>query len=796
MGNRTRRVLRWFGLGLAALVVVAAIGGLAGWRWMRAALPPQHAEVKLAGITGWVGIRRREVDGIPTISAENEHDAFFGLGWVHAEDRLWQMDYQRRVAAGRLSEVLGAHTLEIDKLMRTLGLMRAAEVGLAQLSPEMRAPLEAYAAGVNAWIEHHRGPLPPEFLMLGYRPEPWRPVDTVLWGRLMALQLSDNYQGELARARIAAVLTPAEMARLFPLDSGAGPTSLDAAALESATRLAGTLPSLEEMPGFGAGASNAWVLAGSRTKSGKPLLANDPHLSFGAPILWYLARIETPTLTLAGATAPGVPAVLIGHNGRIAWGFTTTHSDTQDLYVERLVGRDAYASPQGPLPFTTRLERIAVKDEDAVEITVRETRHGPVLSDISSDAARIAGTGHVVALAWPGLRPDDATVEAVLRMNRARDWAEFTNALRNFHSPQQNIFYADRDGHIGMIAPARVPIRAEGDGRMPVEGWTGAHDWIGFIPFEELPQSVDPPSGWIVNANNRIVPKNYPHLIAAEWEAPYRVQSIEEALERGFGGTADESRALQHSILSVAARELIPLMADFTPKDDRQRAALRRLQSWDFQMRPDAPEPLIFDAWLLSLTEAIFTDELGSAFDAFLGWRAETLARTLASDPAWCDDRDTPAAETCADQLSLSLTRALDGIAERLGPKMELWRWGDLHRARFAHPVFTSVPLLGRFFDRSVEIGGDYYTAGRAVPRIRGEQRFTAVHGAGVRAVFDLADLDKSLFVMGPGQSGNVLSKHYDDLLISWRIGTPQTIVKPREGVPSRTTFLVPLSEG
>src|SRR6185503_10521740 len=310
-----RRLLRWLGFGLAALLVVATIGGLAGWRWMLAALPPQHGEIKLAGIGKPVAIRRREVDGIPIISAENEHDAFFALGWVHAEDRLWQMDFQRRVASGRLSEVLGARTLEVDKLMRTLGLMRVAEANLGAVSPEIRSVLEAYAAGVNAWMEHHRGPLSPEFLMLGYRPEPWRPVDTVLWGRLMALQLSGNYQSELARARIASVLTSEGMARLFPGDSGAGPTSLGAAALESVTKLADTLPTLQEIPGLAAGASNAWVLAGAHTKSGKPILANDPHLGFSAPTLWYLARIETPTMTLAGATAPGVPAVVIGHNG-------------------------------------------------------------------------------------------------------------------------------------------------------------------------------------------------------------------------------------------------------------------------------------------------------------------------------------------------------------------------------------------------------------------------------------------------------------------------------------------------
>ena len=796
MALRINRILRWLGYALAALAVLALLGGLAGWRWMRSTLPPQHAELRLKGISGWVAIRRPEADGIPTISAENENDAYFGLGWAHAEDRLWQMDFQRRAASGRLSEVLGARTLPIDTFMRTLGLMRAAEAGLEGMSPEIRSVLEAYAAGVNAWIEHHRGPLPPEFLILGYRPEPWRPVDTVLWGRLMALELSDNYRGELARARIASVLTPEELERLFPSDDGAGPTTIDTAAIGSALRLAGTLPDLAELPGFGAAASNAWVLSGSRTKSGKPILANDPHLGLSAPILWYLARIETPTLTLAGATAPGVPAVLIGHNTRIAWGFTTTHSDTQDLFVERLVGADRYASPDGPLPFLTRTERIHVKGEEAVEITVRETRHGPVISDASKDAAAIAAEGHAVALAGPALRPDDGTAEAVLRLNRARDWSEFRDALRGFHSPQQNVFYADVDGHIGMIAPARVPVRPAGDdGRLPVEGASGAHDWTGFIPFDELPQIFDPPSGKIVNANNRIVPKSYPHLIAAEWEAPYRAQAIEESLDGGFGATAEESRALQGSVLSIAARELVPLMTDFAPQTERQAQARDLLLGWDFQMRAETPQPLIFDAWLIALTEAVFADELGEAFDFFLGWQADTLQRVLTDDAAWCDDRRTPARETCDDQLRLSLERALAPLEKRLGKDIGAWRWGDLHRARFAHPVFTSVPLLGRLFDRTAEIGGDYYTALRAAPRIRGEQRFTAIHGAGVRAVFDLADLDKSVFVLGPGQSGHVLSKHYDDLLTSWRLGSSYPIVKPREGSPMRTTFLAPLSE-
>jgi penicillin G amidase len=773
MGRRTRSILRKLAIGAAGLAILLAVAAAGGWLWLRTGLPQTEGTIALAGLRAPVTILR-DRHGIPTIRAGNEHDAFFALGFVHAQDRLWQMDFLRRVASGRLSEILGPRTLEIDRLMRGLGLARVAAANLAIMRPDMRAVLDAYAAGVNAYIAGHRGAWPPEFLLLGYRPEPWRAEDTVLWGRLMALQLSGNYPEELSRARIALALPPELLHRLFPPGPDDGPVTVGAA---DAIRLAAALPTLDQVPGLGSGASNAWALAGSATQSGKPLLANDPHLGFAVPILWYLARIETPDLMLAGATVPGVPAMLIGHNGHIAWGFTTTQSDTQDLFIEQVVDADHYAAPGGPLKFGRRSERIAVAGAAPVELTVRLTRHGPVLSDLSTAAAEAAAPGYALALAWPGLAEDDRTAEAMLRLNRARGWQEFQNALRDFDSPQQNIFYADRDGNIGMIAPARVPIRAAGDGRLPVPGWSGAFDWTGYIPFERLPRTFDPPSGRIVNANNRIVPDSYPFLISAEWEWPYRALRINQALDQGASRTPEAAGSLQLDTLSLAARDLLPFMLNFTPANQRQTAAVARLKAWDGRMDRGAGEPLLFAAWLLDLTHGIFADELGPAMAEFGGWQAERVRRVLADDRIWCDDIGTPEGESCADILAATLDQALDQLTTRLGPDMAAWRWGSLHQVRFAHPVFTYSPILRRIFDRTLPVDGDFYTLNRAAPRSRGPDLFEAFHGAGLRAVFDLADLDRSHFIIATGQSGHILSPHYDDLLSEWRDGGFVTIV-------------------
>src|SRR5205823_12310931 len=419
---------------------------------------------------------------------------------------------------------------DIDRQMRVLGLYRLAEAEVKLLSPPVRRGIEAYAAGVNAFLASRSGALPPEFLLLRFAPEPWRPADSLVWGKLMELLLAGNYRGELARARLARTLSAEELAFLYPEYPDDAPTTLAALAAIyrrlPLDRLYAALP-----PSVGPiYASNNWVVDGAHSTSGKPLLANDPHLPFGAPGFWYLARLKTPEREIAGGTVPGAPFVVIGHNDRIAWGFTTTTGDVEDLFIEQIdpANPGRYLTPDGSAAFMTREEIIEVRGAAPVRLTVRATRHGPVLSDVLPEGT--AESGYVLALQTSFLDPDDRTADALWNINRVRDWTGFRAALANVVGPQQNIVYADTGGTIGFIAPARIPIRKSGNGWMPVPGWTGAYDWAGYIPFHELPQATDPPAGHFASANNKIVPESYPYFVSRDWDLPNRVERIEELL--------------------------------------------------------------------------------------------------------------------------------------------------------------------------------------------------------------------------------------------------------------------------
>ncbi|MBF0375770.1 MAG: penicillin acylase family protein, partial [Alphaproteobacteria bacterium] len=492
---------------LLSVVSILLAAGAGGWVWLGRSLPVVEGRLAVAGLRAPVEVAR-DRHGIPRITAGGPHDAYFALGFVHAQDRLWQMEAQRRLGAGRLAELVGEAAVPTDRFMRILGLYRLAEGSLAAMSPEARAVFEAYAAGVNAFLAQGRT-LPPEFLVLRHRPEAWAPADSLVWGRLMAMRLSGNWREELLRARL-----PAEKARmLWPDYPADGPTTLDTALDGAAERLLAAMPEAVR-PVL---ASNVWVLGGRHTHSGKPLLVNDPHLPFEAPVLWYLARLEMPGLSLTGATVPGVPLHLLGQNGAAAWGITTTHGDTMDLFVEReAAGGDgrAYQTPDGPLPFATRDEVIRVRDGADVVVTVRATRHGPIVVEDPP-----------MALSATALLEGDRTAEAIWRINHAGSWAEFV------HTPQQNIAWAGSDGTIGFVVAGRVPRRKAGDGTLPRSGWSGEFDWNGWVPFEELPRLVDPPSGRIVNANNKPVPEGYPHLLAADWPDPHRARRIGALLD-------------------------------------------------------------------------------------------------------------------------------------------------------------------------------------------------------------------------------------------------------------------------
>jgi penicillin G amidase len=769
--------MKWVWRGLAALLMLLLLAGTGTWLWLRTALPQTDGQVVLAALETRVTVTR-DRHGIPRIEAENDRDAYFALGYVHAQDRLWQMDFQRRFGAGRLAEVTGPATLSLDRYMRFLGLYRLAEEQLALLSDEARAAVDAYTAGVNAWLETRDGALPSEFYLLRYRPEPWKAADSLVWGRMMAVFLSRNWREEALGAALDRKLTPEQIRVLLPPYPNGAPVTLSG--LDN--------PLMEDS------ASNWWVLSGQHTESGKPLLANDPHLRLRAPALWYLARVTTPGWTVSGATVPGVPFHVIGHNARIAWGLSSAETDVEDLFMERVDPSDPgrYVTPEGPQPFVIREEVIDVRGGDAVILTVRSTRHGPVISDLQPELGALLGENEVMALSMAPLQPDDRSAEALFRLNRASDWDSFRDALRLWHSPHQHIAYADTDGNVGMIAPARIPMRRNGDGSRPVPGWDGRHGWTGFVPFEDLPQVLDPPSGRLANANNPVVGNPYPHSLGRNRTEGYRARRIEERLAALPTHDADSMAAIQRDAVSLAARDLLPLMLTARAEGERAERALTLLRQWGGTMDRTRPEPLIFKAWLRETVRTIFADELGALFSLWGGLRPHSVHLALTEAPEWCNDVRTPEIEDCPTALANALDAALTDLASRYGDGMNGWRWGKAHRARLAHPVLARIPVLGRLFSIEPEIDGGDFTIYRAQPDTRNERDpFAAVHGAGFRAVFDLSDLDASRFIVSTGQSGQVLSRHFTDLNQRWQSNDLLTI-SPDAGREAARLILVP----
>jgi penicillin amidase len=741
--------------------------------YLRQSLPKTDGEIRLAGLGGAVEVLRDRY-GIPHIFATSLQDASFALGFVHAQDRLWQMEMSRRVAAGRLAEVVGAGGLETDRFLRTLGVRRAAQANLRTLDGETVRMLEAYAAGVNAFLASDPV-LPPEFWLTGVRPEPWSPVDSIGWIKMMAWDLGGNWRDELLRMRLAKTLPLARIHEFLPPYPGeAVPVIADLKELYSsmerdAVRLARFAPDSE---GLG---SNNWVVSGARTESGKPLLANDPHLGLSAPPVWYFAHISAPDMNVIGSTLPGVPGVILGRNERIAWGFTNTGPDVQDLYIEKLDAAGGYLAPEGPRPFQVIEEIIKVKGAESETLRVRVTRHGPVISDVLRAAQDLTPRGHVIAFSWTALSESDRSMQAALKFARAREWDGFLAAARDFQTPQQNIVYADVEGNIGFIAAGSVPQRKPGNdlkGMAPAPGWLDKYDWEGSIPFEELPHSFNPPGGAIVTANHRITPPGYPHLISSNWEPPYRADRIQALIDATPKHSVPSFARIQADVTSLAMRELLPKLLATRPRSEEARKALSLLAKWDGAMAAGRAEPLIAWAWWRELTRAIYADELGDAFRQNWLARAVFLANVLSGDPGparWCDDVRTPAIETCEEQLAQSLEAALADLSKRYGSDQARWRWGEAHLARHEHRPFGRQPLLARIFDITVPSPGDTYTVnvGRNAMN-KDAEPYANRHAASLRAIYDLSDLEKSLYIHSGGQSGNILSDHYQAFSEAW----------------------------
>ncbi|MGG5808156.1 penicillin acylase family protein [Falsiroseomonas sp. CW058] len=758
------RVLpRLLGRLLVLALVLSVLASALAAALVYSSVPDAREELALPTLSAPVEIVL-DADGIPRIAAASERDAAVALGWMHARDRMFQMETMRRGAQGRLAEILGPQALRLDRFSRTLGLAQRAEADLAALPPEARDLLEAYAEGVNALLAARGRLAGPEFMVFG-EPEPWKPEHSLLWAKVMGLWLSGNWRRDLERSRLAAALPPGRFEVLYPADDSPGRPDLRAAAPTSEpthlARLLGAVPAFGVDAPLPATASNAWVVAPARSASGAPILASDPHLGFQAPVLWYLARIELPDGRFrAGATAPGVPVMLIGRNERLAWGFTTTHSDTQDVFVERLAGPDAYETPDGPRPFAVREERIRIRGGTEEVLRVRETRHGPVISDL--DAA--PGGDTVLAVAMANLAPADSSADALLALNRARSLAEARAAAARLSSPAQNLVVADADGRIGMYLVGRTPVRASGDGSLPARGWDGAGDWTGFVPFDAMPHVEDPAGGVLATANSRPAPADHPVFLGRDWPGDWRLRRIAELVAARPRHDAAGFVAMQADTVSLLAREVLPTLRAVQP-GAAAAPALALLRGWDGDMRADAPQPLVFHAWMaafrrLALAEAALPEE------AEIG--PEALRRILHPDgrgAAFCG------AGGCGALLARALDAAVAELRAAHGGDPASWRWGAVHVARFDHPVLRFVPVLRDLARLEVPTGGDGETISRGGFRGAGDTPFAHLHGAGFRGVFDLADPDGALVMIATGQSGHPLSDHWGGLLQRWRDG-------------------------
>ncbi len=788
--------IKGIGLTFVAIVALLFLGG--AWLTVQS-LPRTDGTVVVNGPTAVVTISRDQY-GIPHIDAETEGDAFYALGYVHAQDRFFQMEFMRRLGSGRMAEVMGRRALGSDKFMRTLGLYRHAKANVAALEPPTQELLQRYSGGVNAWLETRSGPLPPEFQILQITPDPWVPADSLVWQKLMSLSLAGNWREELLRVELLQHLHPEQVAELWPDAAADSPTTI-AAANSVASDVAQSLIEAIDHYAPPTLASNVWAVDGQHTQSGAPLLANDPHLGFQAPLVWYLMRMNWPGETRVGGTTPGVPFPLIGHNGHVAWGITTTHADLQDLFVETLTGDGRYVTPEGPKPFAERQEFIPVRFSEPEPFTVRSTRHGPVVSDLSNFQSDHSQPNTVLALSATMLRDDDRTAEGIVRVGRARSVEEVRDALRLFEGPQQNFVYADVSGAIAYTAAARVPLRRKGNGTVPVPGDTGEYDWQGWVPFEELPHSLRPDSGRLVNANNRPAPLDYPHLIAASFPEGYRAQRIQDRLTAlpSSRATADDMVSIQLDNQSAMARDLLPLLLSrASPQTAPGKEAFARLQKWDGGMDRSRPEPLLFLTWMDHLKRVVLADDLGPTYSSFWGGRIRLLKTILSEQNQWCDDITSQAIESCPDAVSIALDDAVAWLSARPeteGEPIDRWHWGRFHKARFAHSVFGFIPGLSALTTVEIETDGSDHTVNRGGYRsTQGRAPFRHGHGAGLRAVFDFTDLDGSQFIIALGQAGHPASPHYADLNRMWRDGGMVTMPATLDQV-SATLILQPASQ-
>ncbi len=812
--RRTSIVWRMAGWLLLLVIALAATTITYFYFVVRSALPQLDGSLRVEGLTARVTVTR-DTHGVPAIEAQTLEDLFFAQGYVTAQDRLWQMDAMRRFAGGELSQVLGEGLLEHDREQRILGLRATAKQAVGRLPARDRSYFEAYAGGVNAYIQERRDRLPIEFRILKYAPSRWRPEDSIVIANQMVKDLNHGrFKDVLAREKILARLGPELSADLYvnrswhdrpptvmresleqqnhsvdsdQEDDGDDDAGDDNAVTRSTGPSTGTPVWPDPAPING---SNNWVLAGAHTVTGKPLLSNDIHLGHQMPNLWYEAHLRAGSLDVAGVTLPGTPCVIVGHNQRIAWGFTNLGPTVEDVYIENFDDADHYQTPHGLERVEHRFEVIHVKDKPDVALDVRSTRHGPIVTEL------VPGEKRQLALRWTlydGLRMPFFDVDS------AQNWEDFRHAFAQLDAPGQNVVYADVEGDIGYQATGRIPIRVAGDGSLPVSGADNAHEWTGYIPFEKLPNIYNPPSGIIATANGRILPDGYPYSISSEWEAPWRTERIYHVLESGRKFSASDMLALQNDIQSESeafSAERFVYAVDHAAKPSaRAKQAADIMRNWDGRMLASSAAPTIAYRARAELTRLLLEPRLGAApadpknHEETLSWqtyswemRSVWLRNVMLHRPK----RWLPAQYPNYEEL---LAAAVDHAVNQPEAPKELssWRWGSFNAVEIRHPLLGKIPGLRSWTGPGVrEQSGSGYTV-KAVTKHHGpSERFTA----------NLADLDQSTLNLVTGQAGDFLSPHYMDQWKAWYEGTTFTLPFTPPAVEAAKTHRLVLEPG
>lgn len=789
---------RWLLRLFLAIVLLVALGLMIVYYLASRSVVDYNRSFSLAGIAAPVEIVR-DNHNVPHIYGETDRDSFFGLGFVHAQDRLWQMTMMRRAAQGRLSEIFGARAYETDEFLRRVDLYRLAEDAVPYQGLEEQLALQSYADGVNAWIEIIRsealGRGAPEFFLFPSEIQAWKPADSIALMKLMSLKLSGQLGAEILRARTSLALGDRQERLLDILSDAPGP---GAAALPAFGAMFDDLPVLAQSepapflspvpkPAF-AGASNAWAAGPSRTTSQAPLLANDPHMELTAPSIWMLARIALKSGDVIGTTIPGIPAILSGRSDRLAWGITSSYLDDQDLHIEEINPQnpDQYRTPNGWRDFETRPAVIRIKDQTPRTIVLKFTENGPVIPPHLQGVGAITPSGNVASLNWVALEPEDTSITAAIRLMMAPDVFGAIKAGEDFVAPSQNLTLIDRK-NIAFQMIGKMPARdADHDslGRLPSRGWKVQNRWAGYLPYENNPRIINPAGGLVANTNNKSVDRPFPDHVSFVWGDTQRIERLQKLLGSRKVHTRASFIEAQLDQVSFSARALLPLIArdlwfsgDIPAPGSREAlraSALALLAEWNGEMNEHLPEPLIFAAWMRSLQLMLIKDDIGVLTPEFSNPDPvflERVFRNIDGASEWCDVRQSTPVETCTEIARIALDTALAGLAQEHGPRVESWRWGDAHQATHDHEVLGDIPLLAWFLNIRQSTSGGDNTLMRGKTAGTGENPFLNVHAAGYRAVYDLADPDSSVFIISTGQSGHFLSRYYDDLAQLWRRG-------------------------